>query len=68
MHSSFEGEAILRSALGVAGVNAFSAELLSSPQNAYELIENEDAFASVDIKNGKRVALVGAFTPYIRKR
>lgn len=58
---------VLRSALGVATVNALSARLLSSPDSVYEVREDEDAFKAIDIKKNQRIALVGAFTPYIRE-
>jgi uncharacterized protein (DUF4213/DUF364 family) len=58
---------VMRSALGVAAINALSAHLLSSSDSEYELREDEDAFKSIDIKKDQRIALVGAFTPYIRE-
>jgi uncharacterized protein (DUF4213/DUF364 family) len=49
---------VLRSALGVATINALSASLLSYPDFGYEVTEDEDAFKAIDIKKGQTVALV----------
>jgi len=59
---------VLKSAIGVAAINALSQVIFESV-NTYEhtTIQETDGFDLLDIQPGETVSLVGAFGPYIRR-
>lgn len=59
---------VLKSAIGVAAVNALSQYLWDTlgPER-YEIIPGKDATEDIDFSQVKTTTLVGAFTPYIRQ-
>ena len=59
---------VLKSAIGVAALNAVSQVVLEEPAGAdYALVKDVDGFDLLDIKPNEVVSLIGAFTPYIRR-
>jgi uncharacterized protein len=59
---------VLKSAIGVAALNAVSQVVLEESAGAdYALVKNVDGFDLLDIKPNEVVSLIGAFTPYIRR-
>ena len=59
---------VLKSAIGVAALNAVSQILLEEPAGAdYTIVEDVDGFDLLDIKPNEVISLIGAFTPYIRR-
>lgn len=59
---------VLKSAIGVAALNALSQALWDSGLGGdYPVVKGEDGFDLLDIRPGETVVLVGAFGPYIRR-
>jgi uncharacterized protein len=59
---------VLKSAIGVATLNAVSHAILDSPRGReMPVIRDADGFDLLDIKPKEKVSLVGAFAPYIRR-
>jgi uncharacterized protein (DUF4213/DUF364 family) len=59
---------VVKSAIGVALVNALSHALLESEKSpGYRIIEDTDGFDLLGIEPREVVTLIGAFGPYIRK-
>ncbi len=59
---------VLKSAIGVATVNAVSQAVFEGPAGSrYAMVEDTDGFDLLDIRPGETVSLVGAFGPYIRR-
>jgi uncharacterized protein (DUF4213/DUF364 family) len=59
---------VLKSAIGVAAMNALSQILIESEDGAnYQIIKNADGFDLLEIQPNETVSLVGAFGPYIRR-
>lgn len=59
---------VLKSAIGVAAVNALSQAVLGQlPGTDYGIVEGVDGFDLLDIKPHETVSLIGAFGPYIRR-
>ena len=59
---------VLKSAIGIAILNAVSQSILESNYApSYSMIKGADGFDLLDIRSNETVALVGAFTPYIRR-
>ncbi len=57
----------LKSAIGVAVINAISNLLMDNGYNNYKVWNYKDALDLVDIDKNDRVAMIGAFPPFIRK-
>ena len=59
---------VLKSAIGVATLNAVSHAILDSPRGGdVPVIKDADGFDLLDIQPNEKVSLVGAFVPYIRR-
>jgi len=59
---------ILKSAIGVAAMNALSQAIIESEGGAdYQIIKNADGFDLLEIQRDETVSLIGAFGPYIRR-
>ena len=59
---------VLKSAIGVATLNAVSQLIAESTSGApYEMVIDRDGFNLLDIKSHETVSLIGAFGPYIRR-
>ena len=59
---------VLKSAIGVAALNAVSQILLGEAAGADDtIVEDADGFDLLDIKPNEVVSLIGAFTPDIRR-
>lgn len=59
---------VLKTALGVAALNALTQTLLASGNKiAHRIVEGEDGFDLLKIQPQETVCLVGAFGPYIRR-
>jgi len=59
---------VLKSAIGVATLNAVSQWIMESPDKGkYEVIKEKDGFDLLEIKPDESVAMIGAFGPYIRR-
>jgi uncharacterized protein (DUF4213/DUF364 family) len=59
---------VLKSALGVATLNALSQRILaSSDLTGYQMVKDADGFDLLNIQPRERVCLIGAFGPYIRR-
>jgi uncharacterized protein (DUF4213/DUF364 family) len=59
---------VLKSAIGVAAMNALSQILIESEDGAnYQIIKNADGFDLLEIQPHETVSLIGAFGPYIRR-
>jgi uncharacterized protein len=59
---------VLKSAIGVATLNAVSQAVLDSPRGReLSVIKDADGFDLLDIRPNDKVSLVGAFAPYIRR-
>jgi uncharacterized protein (DUF4213/DUF364 family) len=59
---------ILKSAIGVATLNALSQLFIESENGReYEIIEGKDGFDLLEIQPEETVTLIGAFGPYIRR-
>jgi uncharacterized protein len=59
---------VLKSAIGIAVLNALLQAVLESHHKAdYSVVNNADGFDLLAIRSTETVALVGAFTPYIRR-
>jgi uncharacterized protein len=58
---------VLKSAIGIAAINAFSALLLEDEQCPYKLTLYGDALDLVHITEDDTVVMVGAFPPFIKK-
>ena len=59
---------VLKSAIGVATLNALSGLIFKSGNGAeYEVVKKRDGFDLLDIQPNETVSLIGAFGPYIRR-
>lgn len=59
---------VLKSAIGMATLNGLSQWIVESGnEREYEVVRDRDGFDLLDIQSHETVALVGAFTPYIRR-
>jgi uncharacterized protein (DUF4213/DUF364 family) len=59
---------VLKSAIGVATLNALSQLILESANGKeYEMIRDRDGFNLLSIQPHETVSLIGAFGPYIRR-
>lgn len=59
---------VLKSAIGVAALNAISQCIIESERKTeYSIINGKDGFDLLEIQPGETVSLVGAFGPYIRR-
>ena len=59
---------VLKSAIGVATLNALSQLIIESGEKAeYHTIRDTDGFDLLEIKADETVTLIGAFGPYIRR-
>jgi uncharacterized protein (DUF4213/DUF364 family) len=59
---------VLKSAIGVAAVNAISQWMIESEgEKNYRIIKDKDGFDLLEIQPGETVSLIGAFGPYIRR-
>ncbi|MGA2316179.1 MAG: DUF4213 domain-containing proteins [Thermodesulfobacteriota bacterium] len=59
---------VLKSAIGVATLNALSQFFIESEDGReYETIKEKDGFDLLEIKPDETVTLIGAFGPYIRR-
>jgi uncharacterized protein (DUF4213/DUF364 family) len=59
---------VLKSAIGVATLNALSQLIIESGERAeYQVIKDADGFDLLEIKPDETVTLIGAFGPYIRR-
>jgi uncharacterized protein (DUF4213/DUF364 family) len=59
---------VLKSAIGVATLNALTQWILQSPRTSeYQIIKDKDGFDLLEIQPHETVSLIGAFGPYIRR-
>ena len=59
---------VLKSAIGVAALNAISQWIIESErENEYQIVKDRDGFDLLEIEPGETVSLIGAFGPYIRR-
>jgi uncharacterized protein (DUF4213/DUF364 family) len=59
---------VLKSAIGVAAMNALSQLIIESENEAnYQIIKDTDGFDLLEIQPHETVSLIGAFGPYIRR-
>jgi len=59
---------VLKSAIGVATLNALSQLIIESgDRREYEIVKDKDGFDLLGIKPKETVSLIGAFGPYIRR-
>jgi uncharacterized protein (DUF4213/DUF364 family) len=59
---------VLKSAIGVATINAVSQWIIeSADKREYEVIKEKDGFDLLEIQPHETVSLIGAFGPYIRR-
>jgi uncharacterized protein (DUF4213/DUF364 family) len=59
---------VLKSAMGVATLNALSQPILERSGNTkYRIVKETDGFDLLEIQPHETVALIGAFGPYIRR-
>jgi uncharacterized protein (DUF4213/DUF364 family) len=59
---------VLKSAIGVATLNALTQLIIDSEKDGdYQIVKNEDGFDLLKIEPHETVSLVGAFGPYIHK-
>ena len=59
---------VLKSAIGVAAMNAVSQLILDSGNgDEYRIVKEADGFDLLDIQPNETVTLIGAFGPYIRR-
>ncbi len=59
---------VLKSALGVAALNAISQWMIGTEgEKRYRIIKDKDGFDLLEIQTGETVSLIGAFGPYIRR-
>jgi len=59
---------VLKSAIGVAAMNALSQRIIESDNDAdYQIIKDADGFDLLEIQPHETVSLIGAFGPYIRR-
>jgi uncharacterized protein (DUF4213/DUF364 family) len=59
---------VLKSAIGVAALNAISQEIIESErENEYQIDKDRDGFDLLEIQPGEIVSLIGAFGPYIHR-
>jgi len=59
---------VLKSAIGVATLNALSQLMIESGgRREYEIVKDRDGFDLLGIKPEETVSLIGAFGPYIRR-
>jgi uncharacterized protein (DUF4213/DUF364 family) len=59
---------VVKSAIGVATLNAVSQLILESTKGAeYQMVRDQDGFNLLGIQSHETVSLIGAFGPYIRR-
>jgi uncharacterized protein len=59
---------VLKSAMGVAALNAISQLIIESErENEYQIVKDRNGFDLLEIQPGETVSLIGAFGPYIRR-
>jgi len=59
---------VLKSAIGVATLNALSQLIIESEKKGeYQIIKDKDGFDLLEIQPHETVSLIGAFGPYIRR-
>jgi uncharacterized protein (DUF4213/DUF364 family) len=59
---------VLKSAIGVATLNALSAIIFESEDGKeYQMVKDADGFDLLDIQPYETVSLIGAFAPYIKR-
>jgi uncharacterized protein (DUF4213/DUF364 family) len=59
---------VLKSAMGVAALNAISQLIIESErEKEYQIVKDRDGFDLLEIQPGETVSLIGAFGPYIRR-
>ena len=59
---------VLKSAIGVAILNALSQPIFDSPgREGYEMVKGTDGFDLLEIQPQETVSMIGAFGPYIRR-
>ncbi|OGP73871.1 MAG: hypothetical protein A2V86_00640 [Deltaproteobacteria bacterium RBG_16_49_23] len=59
---------VLKTAIGVAALNALSQWIVESgKERDYELLKGKDGFDLLDIQPYETVSLIGAFPPYIKR-
>src|SRR4030043_654319 len=59
---------VLKSAIGVATLNALSQWIIESEESAgYQITKDADGFDLLEIQPNETVSLIGAFGPYIRR-
>ncbi len=59
---------VLKSAMGVAALNAISQWMIGSEgEKRYRIIKDKDGFDLLKIQTGETVSLIGAFGPYIQR-
>jgi uncharacterized protein len=59
---------VLKTAMGVAALNALTQTILASGNKTeYRIVEGDDGFDLLEIQPRETVCLVGAFGPYIRR-
>lgn len=59
---------VLKSAIGIATLNALSQWIVESGnERDYEIVKDKDGFDLLDIAPDETVSLIGAFGPYIRR-
>ncbi len=59
---------VLKSAMGVAALNAISQWVIGSEgEKRYRIIKDKDGFDLLEIQTGETVSLIGAFGPYIQR-
>jgi len=59
---------VLKSAIGIATLNALSQWIVESGnERGYEIVKDKDGFDLLEIKPDETVTLTGAFGPYIRR-
>ena len=59
---------VLKSAIGVAAINAVSQVIIESEDGANDqIIKNADGFDLLEIQPDETISLIGAFGPYIRR-
>jgi uncharacterized protein (DUF4213/DUF364 family) len=58
---------VLKSAIGIATLNALSQIIESEEKVKYQVIQGKDGFDLLEIQPHETVSLIGAFGPYIRR-
>ena len=59
---------VIKSAIGVATLNALSQSIMESSEGAdYQMVKEMDGFDLLKIQSHETVSLIGAFSPYIKR-